>query len=109
MWATRIKTFQEYLAAGIPIKCLHYNNLIENPQRAVKEVFLHLGIPEDLVKIGVESMEYDSQSGLIIDQKQLKKVDGWKRDEAQVKRCNRVLELFGLPNIDSEFSMPNIK
>ena len=108
-WATKIKTFQEYLAAGIPIKCLHYNNLIENPQRVVKEVFLHLGIPEDLVETGVKSMEYDSQSGLIIDQKQLKKVDGWKRDEAQVKRCNRVLELFGLPNIDSEFSMHNIK
>lgn len=103
MWASKIKLIQEYQQAGIPIKCVHHDRLIEDPEKYIGQVFSYLDIPSKLVETAVKTMEHDSQAGLVFSRVKRVEVNDWQRDEDQVKRCNRVLEIFGSTDLDSEF------
>ena len=105
MWASKVKSIREYQQVGHAIKCVHHDRLIKNREEYISKVFSYLGISSELVDTAVKTMELDSHAGLVFSRDKQVKVDGWQRDEDQVKRCNKVLELYGFPDLDSEFNL----
>lgn len=106
-WAARITVIKTHQAAGIPIGCVKYENLVEDPNRTIRCVFEYAGIPQDLVNVGLKAMEMDSQAGLPFSRKERKNHQGWTSTEDAVSRCNKLLRFFNLPVLTAEFVMPN--
>ena len=98
-------TMSSYQAAGIPIKCVKYENLISDPYRTVCRLFSHVGVSLDLVDTALRAMERDSHAGLQFSKENRKKHPGWVETEAAIRRCNKVLQVFNLPDLQSDFVM----
>ena len=94
-----------YQAAGIPIKCVKYENLISDPYRTVSRMFPHVGVSLDLVDTALQAMECDSHAGLSYSKENRKNHPDWVETEAAIRRCNKVLQVFNLPDLQSDFVM----
>ena len=105
LWATKVKLFQQYQRDGIPIKCVYYDHLVQSPKAYITRVFEYLGISLTHNEAAAQSMNYDSQAGLTFSRDKQAAVSTWCRDGAQVNRCNTVLSMLELPDLDSKYMM----
>ena len=81
------------------------DHLIQNPKAYIIRLFAYLGISLAHVEAAAQSMNYDSQAGLTFSRDKQATVSTWCRDEAQVNRCNTVLTMLELPDLDSKYMM----
>ena len=68
-------------------------------------MFSHVGVSLDLVDTALQAMKPDSQAGYSFSKDHMKNYQGWVETEEAIKRCNRVLQVFNLPNLRSDFAM----
>ena len=104
-WAAKVTTISPYQASGMPIRCVKYENLISDPYRTVCRLFSHVGVSVDLVDTALQAMKPDSHAGLQFSKENRKKHPGWVETEAAIRRCNEVLQVFNLPDLQSDFVM----
>ena len=104
-WAAKVTKVSSYQAAGIPIRCVKYENLISDPYRTVCRFFSHVGVSLHLVDTALQAMERDSHTGLQFSKENRKNHPGWVETEAAIRRCNKVLQVFKLPDLQSDYVM----
>ena len=104
-WSAQVTTLTSFQGAGIPIKCVKYMDIISDPHRTVSKMFSHVGVALDLVDTALQAMKRDSQAGYSFSKDHMKNYKGWVETEEAIKRCNRVLQVFNLPNLRSDFAM----
>mgnify|MGYP001800723285 CR=1 FL=1 len=105
LWASRVAMIREYLASGINIKTLRYDDLRRDPVDTVCDLFSHLGISLDLISLALEAMKIDSQASASCSHKKRVSNKCWVRTSESDQRCNSMLETFNFPDLDSEFQL----
>lgn len=88
-----------------------YHSLLANRRETVAKVFDYLGIPAENVDIACEALRADSQAGVgKVSWDSRKHVGGidWKGDGDVAKRCNIILEEFGLSGVNFKLDFPDI-
>lgn len=108
LWGTRIRKIQEYQQNGIKIRCIKYDQLIEDPKLLISKVFRHVGVSVYFVDEALKAMERDSQAGLVFSKDNKDRDSGWLRTPGAVQRCNDFLSAMDLPLLDSEMVMKNM-
>ena len=68
-------------------------------------MFSHVGVSLDLVDTALPAMERDSHAGLQFSKENRKSHPGWVETEAAIRRCNKVLQVFNLPDLHSDILM----
>ena len=58
-----------------------------------------------IVDTALQAMERDSHAGLQFSKENRKSHPGWVETEAAIRRCNKVLQVFNLPDLHSDFLM----
>ena len=96
---------REYLASGINIKTLKYDDLRGDPVDTVCDLFSHLGISLDLISLALEAMKIDSQASASCSHKKRVSNKCWVRTSESDQRWNLMLETFDFPDLDSEFQI----
>lgn len=89
------------------IKCIKFEHFQSDKKSSIDKVFRYLDIDQSLAASALQSVERDSQANTYISHKERAKSKMWQRIEESVKRCNRILQTLGFPDIDSDFTMPN--
>ena len=110
LWSGRASVLRRAIQNGAKIKPIKYDSLLENRRDTIAKVFDYLGVAAENVDIACEALNYDSQDGVAVVSRE-SRVKGtaaeWSKDEGVVKRCNMILEEFGLPDLQSTFDLPN--
>lgn len=105
LWAIKVTLLQDSSLTGAKIKHVKYEHLLGNPKGVISDVFEYLDINSDLVEQALQAMKHDSQDGLFFSHKNRTGFRSWKRTDESVRRCNQVLRVFNLPDLDSDFSI----
>lgn len=107
LWATKVSIMLQHIQSGIKIKPAKYEDLQGDPKGTIRGVFDYLGLSSDLMDLAYAAMELDSQAGLFFSQQNRSALESWCRTEAAVERCNQMLKIFDLPDLDSNFVVPD--
>ena len=105
MLAARLSVVQNF-ATESTVRFVKYESLLSNQRAAISDLFHYLDVSADLVDIAADALQCDSQAGLSI-----RRTDEvlprrtWSRTDDSVQRCNIILRLFNLPEIDSPLVM----
>ena len=105
MLAARLSVVQNF-SAGSTVRFVNFVSLLSNQRAARSELFHYLDVSVDLADIAADALQCDSQAGLSI-----RRTDEvlprrtWSRTDDSVQRCNIILRLFNLPEIDSPLVM----
>lgn len=105
LWGCRVKKMQEYQRNGIKIRCIKYDNLVDDPRLLISKVFRHVGVSVYFVDEAIKAMDRDSQAGLVFSKENKDHDPSWVRTSGAVQRCNSFLSAMGLPGLDSELVM----
>lgn len=106
LWAVRVAMMQEFDESGGKFKPIKYEMLIKDPRQVISDVFRYVNVPNELVEKALETMERDSQAGLFFSHVSLTNFKSWQRTDVSVKRCNTILKVFELPDLDSCYTIP---
>ena len=101
-WSVKVKMMMEYRKDGIPFKALKYEELCEDPVGTITDLFKHLDISLNLVEMAYKTMELDSQAATSFSHKKRVDLRSWSRTPESDRRCNGILQAFGLPDLDSD-------
>ena len=108
-WATTVAMMREYREkAGVEFKCVKYEDLQSKPREVITDLFKYLNIPPEFVSLALQTMEKDSQAGLFFDREKRVNFKAWTRTTDSVKKCNAILDMFNLPDFDTEYIFPSL-
>jgi D-alanyl-D-alanine dipeptidase len=62
-WALHIQQFEDAKRSGVPLYALRYNELMEQREQTLNELFSHLGIPHGHVAATLKAFEIDAHQG----------------------------------------------
>lgn len=109
LWAAKVKMAQKCRESGIRMKPAKYEHLQKDPKRTIHEIFAYLKLSDEHLDVACKAMELDSQAGLFFSQQNKTTHDSWVRTDDAVERCSRLLRVFGLPDLESDFLMAEQK
>ena len=101
IWAAIIAMMKQYKHDGYKILPMKYEDLIADRRQTIGRVFDYLDIPAKLIDLSLTAMDRDSQEGLFFDKKTRSKNPSWVRTEDAVRRCNAILKVFDVGDLDS--------
>ncbi|XP_067948939.1 uncharacterized protein [Watersipora subatra] len=110
LWAAKATLLKRAVEAGVNIQAIKYDSLLQNRRATLAKVFDYLGINSGLLDIASRALDYDSQAGIANASWDTRQQGGgteWSKDKNVVKRCEMILNAFGLPKLHSELSYPN--
>lgn len=90
------------------MKPAKYENLTADPRGTIQNIFRYLNLSDEDIDLALEATKRDSQAGLSCSQQNSLKHGSWMRTKESVNRCNRVLQVFGLPELDSDYVIKDI-
>lgn len=65
-WILHLEAYRKAVAAGVPLKPIHYDALKSSPREATSNLFALAGLPPEGVDAGLKAFEKDSQEGTVI-------------------------------------------
>ena len=105
MLAARLSVVRNF-ATESTVRFVKYESLLSNQRAAISDLFHYLDVSVDLVDIAADALQCDSQAGLSIPRTdEVLPRRTWSRTDDSVQRCNIILRLFNLPEIDSPLVM----
>ena len=105
-WAINVASILQFKKRGQTIKSIKFENFINNPKETIEDFFVYLGIPSNMWKVAINALKEDSQKGLHFSSKSaFVSSKKWHRTKESVQRCNRILEEFELPDLDSSIDL----
>ena len=107
LWSSKVTTVLQCMDQGIDIKPAKYEYLQKNPKQTIRDIFRYLGLSSDLLETACKAIELDSQAGLFFSQQNRTSHAKWQRTKDAVQRCNIILKSFELPDLDSDFVVPD--
>ena len=110
LWAAKASTIRKAIEDGVNIKPIKYDSLVGNKKETIAKVFDYLDIPAENVDIACEALKYDSQAGIAMvswESRSQSDSKEWSKDSNVIRRCNMILDILNLPNVNSSFDFPN--
>ena len=104
MLAARLSVVRNF-ATESTVRFVKFESLLSNQRAAISDLFHYLDVSVDLVDIAADALQCDSQAGLSIRTDEGLPRRTWSRTDDSVQRCNIILRLFNLPEIDSPLVM----
>ena len=104
-WAAKIRAVLDAKAEGIEIKPVKYEFLLKDLRKSVTQLFEYLEVSADLIPKALAAASADSLAGTFISRDAKARNTRWNRTTDGVNRCNKVLEIFGLPDLDTDYVM----
>lgn len=111
MLAAKISLVKQFAASGVEVKFVKYEDLMADERRAIVALFTYVGVARDMVDIAWEALQGDSQAGSSISRENRSLSlgrrfnKGWQRTDEGLERCNKILRLFNLPQLDSSLQL----
>ena len=106
LWSITTRMLLEDMKSMKKIKCVKYEKFQEEPEATIRKLFDHLDIDSSYVSFALEAAKRDSQAGLFFSHENRRNNRKWQRTEEEVDKCNRILAMFDLPDLDTDFIMP---
>ena len=107
-WCSTTTSIRNAQQNGIPIYGVKYEKMKEDEKRYVQDVFEHLGIDVSFVDRAMQALSVDSQTGLWFSKENRKKHNHhWTRTKEGEERATRMLNYFGFPDLDADYTLPN--
>ncbi|CAH1785753.1 unnamed protein product [Owenia fusiformis] len=104
-WAGMMLEYMDLNKNGVKIAAIRYEDMLNNPSKAVKAIFKYCNISEDFVAKGVEAMAKDSQRGTDIQKDKVTKKE--MTDDMKIEP-NKILARVGLPKLDEPCIVPGL-
>ena len=107
-WCSTTTFMRNAQQNGIPISGVKYEKMKENEKRYIQDVFEHLGIDVFFVDRALQASSVDSQAGIWFSKENRKKHNHhWTRTKQGEERATRMLNYFGFPDLDADYTLPN--
>ncbi|TKR83082.1 hypothetical protein L596_016732 [Steinernema carpocapsae] len=74
-----------------------HNDLIENPEKTIQDLFDKLKIPSDCVSAALKCMKYDSQDGTFLSRKVMSKIKATEPSAEEIDKLKLYSKHMGIP------------
>lgn len=108
LWAPSVALYIHFFKNKIPIACIRYEDILEDPKRFCHLLFKHCGISLDFIELACSAMEQDSQRGSFVSQDKIKakNIKPLELTDTVRRDIDYILTRFHLPPIGEKLTLP---
>lgn len=106
-WASTVLINLDAEEEGVQVTRIRYEDMLLDTEGMILRLFDHLNVSEEYLNDALEALKYDSQEHSVLSRKRTALRASWKRDQGTIQLCNKILNNLGLPNLHSDYIMPN--
>ena len=96
-WCVHMKMYQELRQKNMSIVGIHYEDIIADPENAMKKIFAYCGLPTEFSSKAIKALTWDSQKNTALSSENFKKMPLLPFNGKAQQECDELCQHYGFP------------